>query len=126
MYRNLLVALPAVVVALGISSLVASRAFSEEDGRNVSNADRGSERPARASRESCWHPGMSRNIGIAERACDPLTPKNAAGIERVRVPGSDIKAEQLTDGWTPRLCPLWCKSQFAKAKREPSADASQA
>jgi len=75
MYRNLLVALPAVVVALGISSLVASRAFSEEDGRNVSNADRGSERPARASRESCWHPGMSRNIGIAERACDPLTPK---------------------------------------------------
>jgi len=24
--------------------------------------------------QSCWHPGLSRNIGIAEPSCAPFTP----------------------------------------------------
>lgn len=145
MYRNSPVALMAVVVALGISSLVASSAFAGEERRNVPNADWGSEgatwatgKPipcacpylfppissqtsrlpdsivitnqdkhgtvsntvgsadmvransgtteasAKTESESCWRPGMSRNIGIAERACDPFTSKPRTPPESVR------------------------------------------
>jgi hypothetical protein len=29
--------------------------------------------PARSEKQSCWHPGLSRNIGIAELSCDVFT-----------------------------------------------------
>jgi hypothetical protein len=28
--------------------------------------------PARSETQSCWHPGLRRNIGIAELSCDAL------------------------------------------------------
>jgi hypothetical protein len=30
--------------------------------------------PARSETQSCWHPGLRRNIGIAELSCDALAP----------------------------------------------------
>jgi hypothetical protein len=28
----------------------------------------------KTEKQSCWHPGLSRNIGIAEQSCDVFTP----------------------------------------------------
>jgi len=130
MSKMIVVALTAVVVALGISGPAVSSAFAEANGRSVPNADwasegatrpagepipcgcphlfppiasqtsplpdvthqdhapstvgsaetvradSGTEKAGNATRnESCWRPGMSRNIGIAEPACDASTSK---------------------------------------------------
>jgi hypothetical protein len=42
------------------------------------------EKPIRA----CWHPGLARNIGIAEQSCDALTGPSspAPSIERLPLP----------------------------------------
>jgi len=84
MSRLSIVTLTAIAV-LGTSSLVAgsASASARSTGGVVSDAMTIAEqsvpteaqgKPApKTEKQSCWHPGLSRNIGIAEPSCDVFT-----------------------------------------------------
>jgi len=49
--------------------------IADATGSNAGGSNAGT-RPAgtEAETQSCWRPGLSRNIGIAEQSCDVLAP----------------------------------------------------
>jgi len=89
MSRTSILALTAIAV-LGTASLAARTASAWHlgaagsagsvvlDAMPIADAPGGNAgtRPAgtEAETQSCWRPGLSRNIGIAEQSCDVLTP----------------------------------------------------
>lgn len=52
--------------------------------------------PERVSEKSCWHPGLSRNIGIAEQSCDPMSLPNSSDGENNQEP-RQVPAEKAID-----------------------------
>jgi tetratricopeptide (TPR) repeat protein len=49
--------------------------FKRIDQNSLHEIEAGRRAKANTENKSCWRPGMSRNIAIAEQACDPLTSK---------------------------------------------------
>ena len=83
--RSILALTAALAVAPSTAALACSSQINQGGPRIDCNS--GTTKPsAKIESESCWRPGMSRNIGIAERACDPFTskPESMRSLSRKR------------------------------------------